>query len=401
MLTITDILRFALTVLRERRLRAILTIIGISIGPAAMVAIIGTAQGYSNTIISQLSSLGQNTMVVLPSSSYTLTDNDVRYFKGLYGVYSVSPFYTTEGIYKRSDGKTIDVSIYAVDLNELFKTISSLEIENGSMPLPTAYTSSLVGHDIVYDDNGKGYLNIGDVVAVKVASVEENRIRIEVYNFRVSGILAKYGSALAMNPDKTIFLPLQAGKTILGLKSYSGILITARDAKYVPVIIDRINDKYQDLVQVIAFQRISASVGSVVNALNFLLYSLSLSSFAVAVTGVMATMFTSVMERTREIGVLKALGYTSKDVLTVILAEAIIMSLLGGIVGISLGTIGAYMLASRSFHIGNVVIVAAPAITPWLISYSIGMAVSTGIVGGFIPAYKASRVMPVEALRYE
>jgi len=401
LLTITDILRFALTVLRERRLRAILTIIGISIGPAAMVAIIGTAQGYSNTIISQLSSLGQNTMVVLPSSSYTLTDNDVRYFKGLYGVYSVSPFYTTEGIYKRSDGKTIDVSIYAVDLNELFKTISSLEIENGSMPLPTAYTSSLVGHDIVYDDNGKGYLNIGDVVAVKVASVEENRIRIEVYNFRVSGILAKYGSALAMNPDKTIFLPLQAGKTILGLKSYSGILITARDAKYVPVIIDRINDKYQDLVQVIAFQRISASVGSVVNALNFLLYSLSLSSFAVAVTGVMATMFTSVMERTREIGVLKALGYTSKDVLTVILAEAIIMSLLGGIVGISLGTIGAYMLASRSFHIGNVVIVAAPAITPWLISYSIGMAVSTGIVGGFIPAYKASRVMPVEALRYE
>ena len=137
------------------------------------------------------------------------------------------------------------------------------------------------------------------------------------------------------------------------------------------------------------------------NALNFLLYSLSLSSFAVAVTGVMATMFTSVMERTREIGVLKALGYTSKDVLTVILAEAIIMSMLGGIVGISIGTVGAYMLASRSFHIGNVVIVAAPAITPLLICYSIGMAVSTGIVGGFIPAYKASRVMPVEALRYE
>ena len=115
----------------------------------------------------------------------------------------------------------------------------------------------------------------------------------------------------------------------------------------------------------------------------------------------MATMFTSVVERTREIGVLKALGYTSLDVLTLILFEAVIISLLGGLFGISVGTIGAYILSSRSFHIGNVVITATPAITLNLIGYSIGMAISTGIVGGFIPAYKASKVMPVEALRYE
>lgn len=401
LLTLSDILRFALTVLRERRLRAILTIIGISIGPAAMVTIIGTAQGYSNTIIDQLAALGENTMVVLPSGSYTLSDSDIRYFKGLEGVYSVAPFYTTGGVYKRSDGTVIEVSIYAVDLDELFKSISSLEVENGSKPSPTAYISALIGHDLAYDDGGRNCISIGDVIAVKVASVEENEVKIKVYNFRVVGILAKYGSALVMNPDKTIYLPLQSGKTVLGLKSYSGVLITAKDAKYVPLIMDRIKNKYQDLIEVIAFERISASVGSVISALNFLLYSLSLSSFVVAVTGIMATMFTSVMERTREIGVLKALGYTSKDVLTVILAEAVIMSLLGGIIGISIGTVGAYILASRSFHIGNVVIVAAPAINADLLGYSMGMAISTGIVGGLIPAYKASRVMPVEALRYE
>ena len=401
MIRVSDILRFALTVLRERRLRAILTIIGISIGPAAMVTIIGTAQGYSNTIVSQLSSLGENTIVVFPSSGYAIRDSDIRWFKGLDGVYSVTPFYATKGVYQRSDGTILDVTIYAIDIRELFKVISSLEIEYGSIPPPTAYTSGIIGHGIAFNDQNKQILNIGDAIAIKTAASEGDTIKTKIYNFRIIGILAKYGNALVMNPDETIFIPLGSGRSILGMSQYSGVLITVRDAKYVPIVTDEISNKYQDLLDVIAFERISASVGSVVHALNFLLFSLSLSSFAVAITGVMATMFTSVVERTREIGVLKALGYSSKDVLILILTEAIIMSFLGGLFGVSIGTIGAYILSSRSFHMGNIVITATPAITIELIGLSIGMAIFTGIVGGFIPAYKASRVMPVEALRYE
>ena len=401
MLSFTDILRFALTVLRERRLRAILTIIGVSIGPAAVVTIIGTAQGYSNVITSQLASLGENTLVIFPTSRYTLRDADLRYFTGLDGVKSVAPFYNMRGVYRYPDGTVADVGIYATDIHKLFESISSLEVEEGDIPLNTEYTSALIGYKLAFDKSGRRIVNVGDTISVMVAVTEDDKVRIKVHNFRVVGILAKYGNALVMNPDETIFLPLDSGKTILGIGTYSGVLVTVKNADYVPIVADKIKNKYQDLLEVIAFERIAASVGSVINALNFLLYSLSLSSFAVAVTGVMATMFTSVVERTREIGVLKALGYTSLDVLTLILFEAVIISLLGGLFGISVGTIGAYILSSRSFHIGNVVITAAPAITLNLIGYSIGMAISTGIVGGFIPAYKASKVMPVEALRYE
>ena len=401
MLSLTDILRFALTVLRERRLRAVLTIIGVSIGPAAVVTIIGTAQGYSNVITSQLASLGENTIVVFPISRYTLRDSDIRYLTGLEGVKFVAPFYNIRGIYRYPDGTVIDVSIYATDIHKLFESISSLAVEEGDIPLNTEYTSALIGYNLAFNEDGKKIVKVGDTISIMVAVTEDDRVKVKVYNFRVAGILAKYGNALVMNPDETIFLPLDSGKTVLGIGKYSGVLVTVKNADYVPIVTDKIKNKYQDLLEVIAFERIAASVGSVISALNFLLYSLSLSSFAVAVTGVMATMFTSVVERTREIGVLKALGYTSLDVLTLILFEAVIISLLGGLFGISVGTIGAYILSSRSFHIGNVVITAAPAITLNLIGYSIGMAISTGIVGGFIPAYKASKVMPVEALRYE
>ncbi len=400
MISPVDVLRFAVSILRERRVRAILTIIGIAIGPAAMVAIIGTVQGYSNVIIGQLSSLGENTIVVFPSTSYSIKESDISYFKGLKGVSSVAPFYNVKGVFKRSDGKELDVTIYAVDIEELFKVISSLAIKEGEIPPRTAYTTCLVGYKIAYDD-GKKFVDVGGVVNVRTVVLEDDKIKTKILNFRVSGVLEEYGNALVMNPDATIYLPLQAGRTVLGLNQYSGVLITVKSSEYIAEVTDEINNRYRELLQVVAFERIAHSVGSVINTLNFLLFTLSISAFIVAITGIMATMFTSVIERTREIGVLKAIGYSSKHILILILAESVVMSVLGGLIGIGIGTVGAYILASRSFRLGNVVLYASPDISPWLIGFSIGMAILVGVAGGFIPAYRASKIMPVEALRYE
>lgn len=401
MISPSDIVRFALTVLRERKLRAVLTIIGIAIGPAAMVAIIGTVQGYSNVIVGQLSSLGENTVVVFPAGEYSLGSSDIRYIKNLRGVSTVTPFYSLKGTYRGSSGKTIDINIYAIDLNELFKVISSLDLLQGGTPPSTAYSSGIVGYSIAFDENDRQMIKIGNVVTIKVTTVENSRIRVKNYNIRVIGILDKYGNALVMNPDETVFLPVDAGRTILGLSKYSGILVTVKESNYISSISNEIENKYGDLVEVIAFEKIAHSVGSVINTLNFLLFILSISAFAVAITGIMATMFTSVIERIREIGVLKAIGYSSTHILILILTESIIMSIIGGLTGVSIGTAGAFILASRSFHMGTVVLQASPAITPSLIAYSLGMAVLVGIMGGLIPAYRASKVMPVVALRYE
>jgi putative ABC transport system permease protein len=144
----------------------------------------------------------------------------------------------------------------------------------------------------------------------------------------------------------------------------------------------------------------------VTGAINFINFSTSLSAFAVAIAGVAATMITSVMERTREIGVMKAIGYTNSQILSLILMESIMMSLVGGTVGISIGVVGAYILASRGFTIGGIgesgiTLQLNPLITPSLIAQTLVLTMLIGLVGGALPAYRASKIPPVVALRYE
>ena len=396
-----DVVRLALSVLRERRVRAALTMIGIAIGPAAMVAIIGTVEGYSQVITGQLNRLGQNTLVVLSTENYALSDNDIRYIRGLHGVSKVIPFYLMQATFRRGDGKLLKVNLYATDVPSVLEVIGSLEIREGRIPPYTAYSSGLIGYDIAFDERGRQLVEVGQAITVMIPVVEGDRVRLRARTIRVSGILEKYGNALVMNPDATIFLPMSAGPAILGVNKYSGLLVSVASSEEVGELTSVLRRRYEGLAEVISFQQIANVVGSIIRTMNFLLYSLSLAAFVVAITGIMATMFTSVVERTREIGVLKALGYTRTQILILILAESVIISLLGGALGVSLGTVGAYVLSSRSFKMGSIVILASPAITPYLIGESIGLAVLVGVAGGLVPAYKASRIPPVEALRYE
>ena len=145
-------------------------------------------------------------------------------------------------------------------------------------------------------------------------------------------------------------------------------------------------------------------IASITAAMNFVTFATGLAAFAVAAAGVAATMVTSVMERTREIGVLKAIGFTNLDVVVMILAEAVIMSLIGAAIGVALGSAGAYMLASKGMVIRGAhvfVIKAPPAITPELVGRAVGLTVAVGVLGSVIPAYQAARIPPAVALRYE
>ncbi|MCL7399917.1 MAG: ABC transporter permease, partial [Thaumarchaeota archaeon] len=403
MMRLSDILRFAVSVLTEKKIRAILTIIGIAIGPASMVTIIGTTQGYSQTILSQLTSLGGNVIVVFPQRGYSLTDTMISNIEKISGVKQVAPFYVTEAVFRKADGSQDKVQIYATDLEVIFNTLGNLRFENGSLPQKTMVTSAAVGYDVIRTKDGKRLYDVGNAITVKIPVFKEDRFELKSVSLRIVGTLQKYGNALLVNPDLTIFLPLSAGKSVLGMTQYSGLFIVAEDNSVVDYISKQIKDRYRDLVQVIAFQQIASTINSIVDVLDFLLFTLSTSAFAVAITGTMATMFTSIIERTREIGVLKAFGFSSKTVLFLILAEGVIMSLIGGVVGVALGTLGAYALSTTgSFNVSGAVsfsIKAEPLISPQLILQSLGMAVLVGSVGGLIPAYRASKVQPIVALR--
>ncbi|MEM2445805.1 MAG: FtsX-like permease family protein [Candidatus Bathyarchaeia archaeon] len=400
-----DFIRLSLKALSERRVRAALTITGIAIGPLVLVMMSSVVGSYSNYIEERITSLGQNAIAIFPTENYRLDEEDLNYIRTIEAVRRAEPFYNTQGVVKRG-AEDVKIAIFAVDYSLLFEAIGSLEIDEGTIPSETEVLSSIIGRKIAYKSNEK-HFGLGDVVTATVPKIEGGKITgKKTINLVVGAILKEYGGALIVDPDSTIFICLEAGKRLLGMERWSGILVLADSPANVKPIVSVLRQHYEDKAQIIAFSSIAEAVSSVTGAINFINFSTSLSAFAVAIAGVAATMITSVMERTREIGVMKAIGYTNGQILLLILMESIVMSLVGGATGISLGVVGAYLLSSRGFRIGGIgesgiLLQLSPLITPTLIAQTLSLTILIGLVGGVLPAYRASKIPPVVALRYE
>jgi putative ABC transport system permease protein len=396
-----DFIRLSLKALSERRARAILTIVGIAIGPLVLVMMNSVVSSYSDYIVERVTSLGQNAIAVFPRENYKIDEEDLNFIRSLPEIARAEPFYSTQGMLKRGT-EEVKVSIFAIDYTLLFEAIGSLKIAEGDIPSGLLY--SIAGRKVSFRDSGERYFSLNDILTLTIPKIEGGKItgkkNINVY---VGAILEEYGGALIVDPDSTIFLSPEAGKKLLGMKDWSGIFILVHDPSLVRPVVSTLRSKYEDKLQVIAFSAIAEAISSVTDAIGFINFSTSLSAFAVAVAGVAATMITSVMERTREIGVMKAIGYTSTQILTLILLESITMSLIGASVGISLGTVGAHILSSRGLTIGGVglTLQLAPKITPTLILQTLSLTIMIGLLGGMLPAYRASKIPPIVALRYE
>ncbi len=402
---LSDIIRLSVKTLSEKKFRAILTIIGIAIGPLALVMIYGVTSGYSNYVVQQISGLGQNLIAVTPRQGYSLGNRDLDILSSIDGVIDSTPFYSTQGEIRRGT-ETLNVFIYAVNYDFLFKAIPSLKVGEGTIPSENEIVKCIVGHDIAYDENGNKIYDIGDAITVTVYRVlEAGRIESRRVVFIVAGILDKYGGAALLNPDNTIFISIDSAERLLGMKEWSGILLYAEDPSRVEEITSEIKELYGTSVSITSFYAIAQIASSITGAVNFMTFAASLAAFAVAVAGVAATMITSVIERTREIGVLKALGFTDGQVLVLILSEGILMSIIGGGIGIALGVIGAYILASRglTIHAGaaEIVIYAPPDISLYTVTVTLLLTIIVGIGGSIFPAYRAAKIPPAVALRYE
>jgi len=403
---VPDIIRYSFKALTERRLRAVLTIVGIAIGPLALVMITSVVQGHTHYVQQQLLALGQNTIVLFSTSKYTLKEDDLDFIKRMSEVDMAGPFYLTQA-YVSTPEKKLQVYVYAIDMDLLFKVIGGLKVKEGDVPSPSEITCALIGYYVSQSEStGTKYYDVGDAVPIVLTKVESGgEVKISRTSVRVKGILAEYGGAMILSPDKAIFLPPDSGNKILHMRTWSGIIIILKSPTYVSAVVNKLRDTYGDNIDIISFKGIAQIVGSVSGAMNFITFATSLSAFAVAVAGTAATMITSVIERTREIGVLKALGFTDGQVMAMILAEALLMSLIGAAIGISLGIAGAHLLASGGFVIkgatANIVIRAPPMITPELILRTLGITIMVGILGGVFPAQRAAKIPPAVALRYE
>nr|WP_245526489.1 ABC transporter permease [Desulfurococcus mucosus] len=402
----SDILRLSVKTLSEKKLRAILTIIGIAIGPMALITIGSVTSGYGDFIVNSIMGLGQNLIVVTPSRDYKLTQEDLDTLRSIEGVVDASPFYSTQGeIYVGGERKT--VFIYGVDAEFILKALTSLTVMEGNPPSRSDIGKALVGYRIAFNDNGEREYDLGDVVAITVYQVQPGgKIQVKRLSVAVSGILSKYGGAAFLNPDQTIFVSMETVSKMLGVKDWSGILLLAESPDRVDAVSEKIKEMYGGKVDVISFLAIARIASSIVSAVNFITFAATLSAFAVAVAGTASTMITSVVERTREIGVMKALGFKDREVLVLIIMEGVLMSLIGCVIGLSTGAIGAHVLSSRGLTISSggaftLSIQASPKITLELLAETVSLTILTGILGSVFPAYRAMKIPPAVALRYE
>ncbi|MEM5875083.1 MAG: ABC transporter permease [Candidatus Aenigmatarchaeota archaeon] len=416
-----DLFKLSLNNILHRKLRSWLTILGIIIGIATIVSLNAIGEGMRERINQQLAGLGPDIITITPgyirASPYqferyaqiirglrgeekTLTENDAKIIQNIPGVSYVNTIVSGRGNVSFK-GQSISLTIQGVDAS-VWKYIEITQIEKGRYLLSNDKNVAVLGNRVAYSIF-KNEIRVGDIININGES------------FKVVGILQPAG-ALSVLTDSAIFIPKEDARRILKLnnKDVSSIVVKANDVSQVDDIakeIERrlrifrkVNENNQDFT-VTTTQLIKQQVMSIAETTTLFLTLIAAISLLVGGIGIANTMFTSVMERTRLIGTLKALGMSNKDVMLLFILESIILSLIGGILGISIGIIVSDLIGRITiFGIGMTSRTSQGiqlVVTPQIVFLSLIFSIFIGVLAGLIPARRAAKLQPVEALRYE
>ena len=434
-----DLATFAWRALTDRKLRATLTIIGIVIGPATIVALLSVTGGFGNAVTGALASTGSTSIFVSPgSSSSYLTYLDVPVIQKMPGVSVVIPFWLLTGTIKQGT-QTTSVQVLAGDFSKLNAFLPGLTLGSGREPSSSDLAGADIGYSIGYPGiAGASNVNLNQVVTVSLpqgGGFSTAGGAQSEKSFVVRGIFNKFGAGLFVNPDSAIFVPLSEGQALLHTDHYSGIVVVASSASTVNEVLTELSNQFGQSIRALSVSSLVSVISSITGALGLILSGIAGISVVVAFIGIMTTMFTTVVERTKEIGVLKALGYKSSNILSLFLAESAITGLIGGVIGASLGAGlsfvitdvfqaltarsasssgstnsttrlglggagggGAFGGGTSSSGSGLSALHIVPALSPELVIGAIALATAVGAFAGLLPAWRASRLLPVEAL---
>ncbi|MCL6500484.1 MAG: ABC transporter permease [Candidatus Pacearchaeota archaeon] len=410
-----DSLKFALHNLTTRGLRSWLTIIGVIMGVAAIVAIVSVGQGMQQVISSQLGALGSDQVYVLPGGSISsnimsglgakapgeLTDKDLKVIESVEGVIVAAPdIIGMETVSFMGDSN----KFYIWGTNEQWVKVreASVSMESGRFLSEGDRGVAVLGYEAAKETFDKE-VSLG------------SQIKIGNESYKVIGIMNSIGGLGGAQEDKAVFLSLEDAEKysgVFGIDNYYAIEIKVEQER-VEEIAEKIKEKLmnarhvtEDKIDFSVYtpKMIVSVVSSVLTTINLFLYGIAAISLIVGAVGIANTMFTSVTERTRQIGILKALGMTNKDVMNLFLVESALIGLVGGILGIFfgflisgiIGQVASVFLASS--RVGGVSMVY---VSPELILFSLAFSVVIGIISGIFPARRAASLEPVEALRYE
>jgi putative ABC transport system permease protein len=405
--------KLAVNILLHSKLRSWLTIIGIIIGVAAIVAIVSIGKGAQASVQSRLGGLGADLITVSPGfqrasgnfggfgggdrntvlSSKNLTDKDIQVIKSIDGVLFINGI-----VNGRADvnylAETATLSVQGVD-PFAWKNIITTDIASGR-----------------YLNNGDAnVIVVGNTVATKTFKQQlavNNVLSIDSKLFKIVGILQTSGSG---GDDNRIFMPIDDARDILNKSgtNYDSITIKAASTDIVNALVNEtdqklmlsrhVSGKTKDFT-VTSSQATQQRVQDVTSTFTLFLTAIAAVSLIVGAVGIANTMFTSVLEKTKEIGIMKAIGARNSDIMTIFLLNSALVGFVGGLLGISVGSLLSSLLPKILGRIGpggsvSTIIPISLLVEALVVSILIGM------VAGAIPAYRASKLRPVDALRYE
>jgi len=416
---IQDIFLFSFKALKDRKLRSSLTILGIVIGTSLIVALVASTTGLTSSITAQISKMGVTTLSVMPTSARVrITDEDVIALRSIDGVKEVIPFYSTR-LQINYGSTTLSVQVFGLDQNLLYLLYQGLELDRGSFTDMYDPTGAVIGSSIARPPEKElPSVDVNEVVLLERPST--GRTRGPTYTYLVSGVLKTFGSSGFANIDETIFLSSFGARLTLKLTTYSGAYVIANSPDVVSIVQENLQDYFGNNARIMGAQAMLETVQSITGQLTLFLGGIAAISLFVAGIGTMNTMFVSIMERTREIGVMKAIGYKSGNILTMFLAEASITGIIGGLLGTIVGVLLSFMLSGGLSTVGmgggargvrvsppmgagamGGAMSFTPAITLELIVFSLLFPIGIAILAGLYPAWRASRLNIVLALKYE
>ncbi len=397
-----DYLKIAFGNLKRRRLRSWLTLLGIFVGVAAIVALIALGQGLQSAIEEQFAGLGLNTLTVQGAGSSfgppgsnsvgKLGDHDIEILSRISGVDMVFPRYIkgTRIEYKNKLSGAFIASMPGGKEQKKIVQLLNLNTQEGRL--------------INNDDKNK--VTIG--ASIKVDNYKPQvgeKILIEGKPFQILGILEKKGNPMM---DSAILMSEDAMKTLFHLNENYNLLIIAvkKDANSndVKAVAERVmrKDRGEKIgdedFDISSSQETLATFNEILTTVQILLVGIAAISLLVGAIGVLNTMYTAVLERRREIGIMKAIGAKNKDIQNIFLIESGLLGLTGGIIGLALGIGISKLIQFVAFlALGKSLIQAT--IPLWLVIGSLLFAFIIGTLSGTLPARQASKLSPVEALR--